>query len=314
MDALMIAPSLFKANVGCESCSGDLACMGAMGNIGYVGNPGCKSCGSCVGAQACTNFGYDIVGAPPFVSKGGSIGSSSCVGRDSCFRAYGSIGDGSCLGQESCFFQTGTIGDQSCTKGFSSGWNAVTSDVAVCTPEGEVCVTEGAENSNAGCGSEGTIAIGECVSGIYSTHAGGPYDVSLGRADLDLFRFTVVDYTIVSARLEDDFPAGTSFFAVDPTDGCTTDSIVLDGNCDPLSTETDVTITAALEPGDYILSVEVSAENQALECGVNPRTYTLTLVGIDGPSCHNNVGSIGDRSCTEHSSCAQSGIIGNDSW
>ena len=205
------------------------------------------------------------------------------------------------MGERSCFFQTGRIGDQSCTKGYNEEGVA-----AVCTPEGEVCVTEGAENTNAGCGSEGTIVIGECISGTYSTYSGG--------ADLDLFRFTVDDYSSVSARLEADFPAGTILFNVDPTSGCTTDSITLNGNRDPLSTETDVTITAFLEPGDYILSVEVSAENQVLECGVNPGTYTLTLAGIGFPSCQNNIGIIGDRSCTEDSSCGQDGIIGNDSW
>lgn len=143
-----IAETPFDANVGCESCSGNVACAGATGSLGNVGNPGCKDCASCVGGHSCTNFGYKF-NVPAFTNgyditvfekKGGSsIGKSSCLGPSACFRAYGSIGDGSCLGGNSCFFQTGRIGDQSCTKGYNEEGVA-----AVCTPEGEVCVTEGA--------------------------------------------------------------------------------------------------------------------------------------------------------------------------
>ena len=99
----------FDANVGCESCSGESACQGATGSIGNVGNPGCKDCASCVGTEACFNFGYDVQ-----IKKGGSIGTSSCVGQGACAVAFGTIGDKSCLGKEACVLQSGTIGDQSC--------------------------------------------------------------------------------------------------------------------------------------------------------------------------------------------------------
>ena len=111
-----VGPSAtFDANVGCESCSGDLACTGATGSIGNVGNPGCKDCASCVGVGACNNFGYD---GP--TKKGGTIGTSSCAGTSACGVAFGTIGDESCLGEVSCASQSGTIGDKSCTKGLSS--------------------------------------------------------------------------------------------------------------------------------------------------------------------------------------------------
>ena len=63
--------------------------------------------------MACTLFGYDL----SMTDKGGSIGTSSCVGKRPCHHAHGQIGDGSCLGEVACFSQTGTIGDHSCTKG-----------------------------------------------------------------------------------------------------------------------------------------------------------------------------------------------------
>ena len=111
----------FDANVGCESCSGDYACMGATGSIGNNANPGCKGCASCVGEFACANFGYDLgydsTNPPPYPKVGGSIGSSSCIGELTCAGTYGTIGDESCLGRTACYLKIGTIGDQSCTKG-----------------------------------------------------------------------------------------------------------------------------------------------------------------------------------------------------
>ena len=113
-DSTRASPTSFDANVGCESCSGDYACMGATGSIGNNGNPGCKNCASCVGERACISFGYNFQG---FAKEGGSIGVSSCLGESACELAFGTIGDESCLGEMACSAQSGTIGDQSCTKG-----------------------------------------------------------------------------------------------------------------------------------------------------------------------------------------------------
>ena len=144
----------FEANVGCESCSGDGACQGAAGSIGNVGNPGCKGCASCVGTNACFNFGYDST-----TKKGGSIGTSSCVGQGACAVAFGTIGDKSCLGKEACVLQSGTIGDQSCLGEGACNEQTGTIGDQSCT-KGSATQTEPSCADNAG-----IIGDGSCTEG-----------------------------------------------------------------------------------------------------------------------------------------------------
>ena len=121
----------FDAEVGCGSCSGDLACAGASGIIGER---------SCTGEQSCYQFGYTL--APlettpiarslqevnesvlfpkdtggelqPIKVEGSSIGDSSCHEDFACLRASGTIGSSSCSGNYACAFASGTIGSNSC--------------------------------------------------------------------------------------------------------------------------------------------------------------------------------------------------------